>query len=108
MADHLLIESQGVWAGPGCERFIRDAVALAERGDFVCLFLVQDGVTAAVRGAMVPLPDLLRLGGRVWVDDLSLGQRGLAADDLAQGAEVVGVAAVAVRLLEPDVRAVWH
>jgi sulfur relay (sulfurtransferase) DsrF/TusC family protein len=106
--EHLLIESQGAWAGPGCERFVRDALALVGAGHDVCLFLVQDGVTAALPGAVPSLGDVLRLGGRVWVDDHSLGQRGLAAPDLAPGAEVVGMDAVAGRLLEPSVRAVWH
>lgn len=108
MPDHLLIEGRGAWSGPACARFVGDAVTLAAAGHHVYLFLVQDGVTAALPGAVPALGDVLRLGGRIWVDDLSLGQRALAASDLVPGAEVVGIDAVAGRLLEPDVRAVWH
>lgn len=108
MPDHLLIESGGAWSGPACARFVRDAVALAADGHDVCLFLVEDGVTAALPGAVPGLGDVLRLGGRIWVDDLSLGRRALTASDLVPGAEVVGIDAVAGRLLEPGVRAVWH
>lgn len=108
MPDYLLIESQSTWAGPGRDRFVCDAVALAEAGDAVWLFLVQDGVTAALLDAVPALREVLRLGGRVWVDGFSLGQRGLTAGDLTPDVEVVDMNAVAKKLLEQPVRAVWH
>ncbi|TVL89236.1 DsrE family protein [Streptomyces sp. SAJ15] len=108
MVEHLLIESTGPDEGPGCERFVGDAVRLAAAGDEVVLFLVDNGVTAALPGALPPMAELLRHGGRLYVDGYSLGRRALAAADLLPAARLVDMDEVAERLLTPGIRAVWH
>lgn len=108
MTEHLLIESQGPWAGPGCSRFVEDALALAGLEHDVCLFLIQNGVVAAVPGAVPPVSELVRSGGTVVVDRFSLGQRGFDAGDLLPEVEVVEIDSLAERLLEPATRSVWH
>lgn len=106
--DHLLIETQGPWKGPGCSRFIADADTLARAGERVWLFLTEDGVTAAVGTPVPELLDLVRNGGRLWIDSFSLRQRALAKAPLAAGHELVSMDDVAGKLLDPAVRAVWH
>jgi predicted peroxiredoxin len=112
MSDYLLVETQGSWAGPGCDRFLGDAAALAAGGHGVWLFLAQDGVlAAATEAATAPGSGLRRLveqGVTVWVDRFSLEQRALPAEALPAGVATVDMAPVAAKLLEPGVRAVWH
>lgn len=105
---HLLIESQGNWNGPNAGRFLEDAAVLAETGQQVTVFLVQDGVFAAVAGALPVLDRLAALAVPVWVDDFSLAQRALSAERLAGAASVVGMDAVAGMLLSETCRVVWH
>ena len=54
MTDYLLVETGGPSAGPGCDRFVGDAVRLAEAAG-VTLLLLENGVAAAVRDAQ-PAP----------------------------------------------------
>ncbi|MFK4271235.1 hypothetical protein [Streptomyces milbemycinicus] len=106
--DHLLVESGGAESGPACERFVGDAVRLLQDGHRVVLFLVENGVTAAVPGASPRVATFLRDGGELWVDTFSAAQRALPAEDLLPGSRLVDMDEVADRLLEPRLRAVWH
>lgn len=106
--NHVLIETQGPWKGPGCGRFIADAAALARAGTDVWLVLAEDGVTAAVGTPVPELLDLFRHGGRLWIDEFSLRQRALADAPIVAGHALVDMTDVAAKLLEDDVRAVWH
>jgi hypothetical protein len=86
MTEHLLIATRGTWDGPGCERLAGDAVALARGGHGVGILLLENGVSAALRGAVPALEQLARDGGAVWVDEFSLRQRGLATAELVADA----------------------
>ncbi|GHJ28018.1 hypothetical protein [Streptomyces hygroscopicus] len=108
MTDHLLIETGGPQTGPACERFLGDAARLARDGHAVVLFLVENGVTAAVPGSAPGIETFLSDGGELWVDTFSAAQRALPAADLTPRARLVEMADVAAKLLEPRVRAVWH
>jgi hypothetical protein len=106
--NYLLVETQGPWKGPGCGCFIADADTLARSGEAVWLVLLEDGVTSAVGTRVPELLDLVRNGGRLWIDSFSLAQRSLTAAPLVGGHELVEMDDVARKLLDPDVRAVWH
>jgi hypothetical protein len=108
MTDYLLVETGGPTAGPSCDRFVGDAVRLAEEDAEVTLLLIENGVAAAVRGAQPGVGALLRHGGELWVDSFSLRQRAVCPDDLVSGARVVEMTDVAARLLRPGLMAVWH
>ncbi len=108
MTEYLMVETGGRWAGPSCARFVRDALRLAGGGARVSLFLLEDGVSAAVGDPVPGLTELLGLGGRVWVDEFSLRRRALARAPLVPGVERTDLDRVAERLLDPAVRAVWH
>lgn len=108
MTPFLLVQTQSDWQGPTAGRFLDDAVVLAGYGHPVTVFLVQDAVTTAVRGATPLLARLAELGATVWVDDFSLAQRALRADQLDPAATVTDMATVVVRMLDGCTRVVWH
>jgi len=108
MAEHLLIETRGTWDGPGCERLAGDAVALASAGHGVGVLLLENGVTAALPGAVSALEQLARGGDAVWVDEFSWRQRGMTGAELIAGARFVDTDAVAEKLMDPDVRVLWR
>jgi len=107
-ASYFLIESKGNWAGPNAGTFLMDAVALAEAGHRVRVFLVEDGVlSAAGEGA----PELARLAEakvEVYADDFSVAQRALTATALSPHVVLANMDTVAAALAEDDCRAVWH
>lgn len=103
----LLIESQAA-AVPGGVGFPRDAVTQARLGHPVVLFLIQDAVALAVPGRSPELEDFIEAGDRVWVDDFSLAQRGLANAGLLPAAHHTDMGAVAEAVLNPAVKVVWH
>jgi intracellular sulfur oxidation DsrE/DsrF family protein len=105
---HLLIESQGPWAGGACAGFLRDARDLARLGHQVQLLLIQEGVGAAVRDAPGGAQEAAQAGVEVLVDNFSLAQRGLNGSRLLPDARIVDMAEVSTRVLDPDVRVVWH
>jgi hypothetical protein len=71
------------------------------------VFLIDDGVAAAV-GAHPDVARILALGGSVWADDVSLGEHGLAASELAPGVMMADLGKVTSLLFDPAVRVVWH
>ncbi|WP_326686081.1 MULTISPECIES: hypothetical protein [unclassified Streptomyces] len=108
MNEFLLIESSGPQLAADAERFVGDACCLLREGADVALLLIEDGVVGAVSPLTPGVETYLRLGGELWADDFSLHQRGVAPEDMADGARAVDMAAVAERLLRANVRAVWH
>jgi sulfur relay (sulfurtransferase) DsrF/TusC family protein len=106
-SEYLLVETHGLWAGPGGARFIEDAGALVASGERVMLLLIQDGVTSALP-AQPGLGELIEGGASVCVDRLSLAQRALAPKSLHEDVRVVEIEMLARKLLEPGVRVVWH
>lgn len=105
---HLLVESQVVWGRPEAGRLLREAVTLAEAGDRVILYLVDDGVFAAVSDAVPELARLVELGSEVWADDFSLSHRALAATRVAPYVTVKGAASLDGVLRGTDGRVAWH
>lgn len=108
MTRHLLIESGGPAAGPGCERFVEDALHLTRSGRSTSLFLVDNAVTAALQGAMPVLGRFAGEGGELLVDSVAVHQRALEPGDLMPEARMVGMDHVAAVLLAADTRVVWH
>jgi hypothetical protein len=105
---YVLIETAGPWRGPGCARFVSDAVELCRAGHPVQLVLLQDGVTAALPGTVPELEEGLGHGVELWADEFSLTQRGLPAQKLTPATRVVSMTEVALRILDPATRVVWH
>ncbi|MCM2387934.1 hypothetical protein [Streptomyces albipurpureus] len=108
MAEYLLVESQGRYAGPGSQDFLGDAVRLVESGHTVTVLLIENGVTDGIGSVSDPLGRLIDAGARVWVDGFSLEQRAVLASRLRPGVRPVGMDEVAEHLLRPGVQGVWH
>lgn len=108
MPGFVLIESTGRESGPGAARFLTDATALARAGHPVRVVLVQEGVTAALPGALPELDQALRAGAELSVDAFSVTQRGLSGAELVPEARMTEMGEVADALLAPDTKVVWH
>jgi hypothetical protein len=108
LAGHLMIESQGPWAGASCTMFVRDAAALARIGLCTRLLLVQDAVLAAVPGVLSEVAAFIAADGELWVDRFSMLQRGLNEHNLMPLARVTDMDEVAALVLDPAVKVVWH
>lgn len=107
-SQHVLVESQVVWGKPGAGRFLREAVTLAEAGDRVVLYLVEDGIFAAVSDAVPELARLVELGSEVWADDRSLAHRALAATRLSPYVTVKDVEALDLLVRSTESKVAWH
>jgi len=107
VARYLLIESGGPWESGTTAGFYRLAQDLAGQGHEVTVYLVQNGVLAARAGAReVGLADVAA-HARVFADDFSLRERGIAVRDLRASILPAGIEAVA-DMLADGVRAIWH
>lgn len=107
MARHLMIESRGPTAGPGCARFLRDAAVLARSGHRVDVVLIQAGVIAAIPGVVPEVENAVTAGVCVWVDSYSSEQWGYERADMME-VRMVDMNDVAAALVEDDVRTVWR
>ena len=107
MAKYLLIESRTPWEAGDVDHYYGLARDLAGAGSEVTLFLVQNGVMPARKGARNA--GLQALTGRVKVlaDDFSLRERAIAQGALLDGVEAAGIDTV-VDLLAEGAKAVWH
>lgn len=107
MAKYLLIESRNPWESGDVAYLYGLARDLAGSGNEVTLFLVQNGVMPARKGARDD--GLAELAGKVEVlaAGFSLRERAIGRDAVMQGVTVSDVDAV-VDLLAGGAKAIWH
>jgi predicted peroxiredoxin len=108
MDKYLLIESRDPYDSQAVARQYELAVNLAQEGNRVTLFLVQNGVLPARRGSLSEL--LTRTAGagvEVLADDFSLRERGIDAKRLAEGVRAAPLSVVIDQLAEGR-KAIWH
>ena len=88
MARYLLIESRDPFESGGVEDDYALAQSLAENGNEVVVFLVQNGVLPARRGARSEgLHRLVASGTPVLADAFSLRERALPPETMLEGIE---------------------
>jgi len=108
MTRYLLIESLDPFESNDVEHYQALAASLARAGNQVTLFLVQNGVLAARRGARSgALPALAEPRVEVLADEFSLRERGIAASRLAPGVGPASLDAVIDRLAD-GWKTLWH
>jgi sulfur relay (sulfurtransferase) complex TusBCD TusD component (DsrE family) len=109
MSEHyLLIASRDPYTHAAAGRCYELAAQLADEGQRVTLFLVQNGVLPARPGAAAAgLPALSRKGVRVLADAFSLRERGIAPPLLAAGVEPASLEVV-IEALEAGAKVLWH
>jgi predicted peroxiredoxin len=109
MSKYLLIESRNPWDAPDVAAAYAFAQDLATAGHDVTLYLVQNGVMPARKGAKAPKLTEVAGGGKVKVlaDDFSLRERSIEKGALINGVSPSGIDAV-VELLASGAKAIWH
>lgn len=106
MADYLLIESRDPFDSNDCNFSCDLARGLADAGNQVTLYLVQNAVLAARPPARsTELRSLIGSNVRLLADDFSLQERGIAK--LAEGIKAASIEEVVDRLEAGD-KAIWH
>ena len=110
MAKYLLIESRDSYEFGDVGYFCGMAKDLAAAGNDVTLFLLQNGVLMARKGAETPARSLLTSESKVRVlaDAFCLRERGIPESALLPGVKVGDVDALVDLLATQDVKAVWH
>jgi predicted peroxiredoxin len=109
MSGYLLIESRDTLESSDVTSFYELATGLAGQGEPVTLFLVQNGVFSARRGARMAaaLDAVTTAGVEVLADDFSLRERGISSERLAPRVTAAPLDAVVDRLVEGR-KALWH
>ena len=108
MAKYLLIESRDPFDSADSEYFVRLVEGIANRGNEVTLFLVQNGVFPLRSGSKHSgsIAKLLQNQVRILADDFSVKER--AIQKPLDGVEVADIGRLVDRLLEPGTKAIWH
>ena len=107
MAEYLLIESRDP-SEADVVYFYELAAGLAQAGNRVTLFLVQNGVFPARPSAQSHALGRVAVSGvQVLADEFALRERGIAADRLLAGVRPASLE-VAVDRLAAGCKAVWH
>ena len=108
MPGYLLIESLDPFESNDVAQYCELAAGIARDGHEVTVFLVQNGVLAARRGARSDVvANLTRSGIKVLADEFSLRERGIAIDRLAPGIDPAPLDVVIDRLAEGR-KVLWH
>ena len=107
MTRYVFIESRDPFESRDTQ-FVHDsAIAVRERGHDVTVFLVQNGVLAA-RKSTRRVERLAEAGVTLLADDFSLRERGINTEELAQGVQQSGIAALVDAIVQDKTKAVWH
>jgi predicted peroxiredoxin len=108
MAKYLLIGSRDPFESNDVSNLYYAATALANEGNEVTLFLVQNGVFAARQSARSDaLGAVAASGVRVLADDFSLRERGIAHEKLIGGVTPAPIDVIIDQLAEGS-KATWH
>ena len=106
MGEYLLIESRDPFESNDVGYYCELARGLAEEGNQVTLFLVQNAVLAARPSAQAPqLRALAGSGVKIFADDFALKERGMTR--LLDGVQIAPIDIV-VDHLEAGHKTLWH
>jgi len=108
MSAYLFIESRDPYESNDVAAQYELAAGLAREGAKVTVFLVQNGVLAARRGAQAELlQKLTGAGVEVLADEFSLRERAIGNDRLVPGVKPSPIDVV-IDHLEQGRKALWH
>jgi predicted peroxiredoxin len=111
MAKYVLIESRDAFEHGDASYFCNTAKDLASAGNEVTMFLVQNAVLMARKGAQRnPIESILKGRAKVQVlaDDFCLQERAIKSSALLPGIGVSNVDHLADLLAQDGVKAIWH
>ena len=111
MAQYVLIESRDPFEY-GDSLYMYDLAGdLADKGNDVTLFLIQNGVLTARQGVKNnPLTSMKNKSSSVSVsaDDFSLRERGISTSAIVEGVKVSSVDNLVDLLVQDGAKIVWH
>ncbi len=108
MIEYLFIESRSALETTEVALGAGTAAALARQGHPVTVFLLQNGVLPARRGASTDAFAAARQAGvRILADDFSLRERGIGVSELAEGIASSPLETV-VDSLAAGAKTLWH
>ncbi len=108
MAKYLLVESRDPFDSADTGNFSDLIQGIADRGNQTVLFLVQNGVLPARKGAKFSdrVSQLLKNKVKVLADGYSVKERGIKS--LVEGVETVSIDDFVKLAMEPGTKVVWH
>lgn len=108
MATYLLIESRDPYESNDVSYYYDLAKGLAQAGNNVTLFLVQNGVLPARLGARADgLAELADGGVTILADEFSLRERGIAAGKLTSGVAAAPLDDI-IDHMAAGSKTIWH
>ncbi len=109
MSKYVFIESRDPFESRDTQ-FVADAVtALKQRGNEVSVFLVQNGVLGARKGARHShLSQLAQAGVTLLADDFSLCERGINDEELIPEIQRSSIDSLVDVLAQENTKAIWH
>lgn len=108
MSRYLFIQSQDPFIEARTSVQFDVATQLAKAGKPVSVLLVQNGVTAARKGARTPQFDALTDAGiKIYADNFALQQREIATGDLKPSVSAADVGMVVDAMLAGD-KVIWN
>lgn len=108
MAKYLLIQSRDPFESNAVSYFYELAANLARQGNTVTLYLVQNGVLPARKGADAGgISQVAKAGVEVLADEFSLRERGIVSDRLVGEVKSAPLDTVVDQLAEGR-KALWH
>lgn len=110
---YLLIESRDPFDCADVPYFFKVAKDLAQKGEDVILYLVQNAVFCLRKGARPSaifdwLGERSKSGVKILADDFSLRERAIRKEELVPDVQVSNVDAVVDFLVEEKRKAIWH
>ena len=109
MINYVFIESRDPFESRDSRFIVDTATALKENDNEVTVFLVQNGVLAARRNAILShLPQLAKAGVTLLADDFSLKERGVLPTEINPAVRESTVEALVDLLVRDNTKAIWH
>jgi sulfur relay (sulfurtransferase) complex TusBCD TusD component (DsrE family) len=92
MSGYLVFASRDPFSDRGAESMLEMCQKLCRSGEDLTVFLVENGALAARKTPKSTiLTEMFKGGTKVLVDDVSLAERGISTDRLAEGIEVASI-----------------
>ena len=109
MINYVFIESRDPFESRDSRFIVDTATALRDNDNEVIVFLVQNGVLAARRNAILShLSQLAKAGVTLLADDFSLKERGMVSTEISPAVRESNIEALVDILVRENTKAIWH
>lgn len=110
MAKYLLVESRDPFENRESEKFLEMAGNLADSGDHISLFLVQNGVFASRKSSAftATMKELLKRNVQIYADSFSIDERAIQEHERLDQITLSGMEEFLEILFAPGTKTIWH